>query len=69
MPDKTRLELDIEHRERFRTPPGVKLLVILLVIAVLGLGVYTFKLRQELAKKEHEIVLLKKNPGTEPPGH
>ncbi|NOZ69913.1 MAG: hypothetical protein GXP46_11900 [Deferribacteres bacterium] len=67
MPDKTRLELDIEHCERFRTPPGVKILIVFLVIAVFALGVYTFKLRQELAKKQQEIILLKKNPAAEIP--
>ncbi len=68
MPDKTRLELDIEHCERFRTPPGVRALIILLVIAVFALGVYAFKLRQELADKQQEIILLKKNPGLKIPG-
>ncbi len=68
MPDKTRLELDIEHLERFRTSPGVKILIVVLIIAIFVIGVYSFKIRQELTKKEQEIILLKENLRTKKPG-
>lgn len=59
MSDKTRLELDIEHHERYITPPGVKILVVLLVIILCAGGAFIFKLHNELTLKESEIAALK----------
>lgn len=59
MPDKTRLELDIEHLEKFRTPAAVKIVIFLLLLCLCAVGAYTFSLKQELFVKEHEILLMK----------
>jgi Tfp pilus assembly protein PilO len=61
MPDKTRLELDIEHRERIRTPASVKILILLLAISLCFSGIYSFQLRQKLAKIEQESVVMKEH--------
>ncbi len=61
MSDKTRLELDIEQQERYRTPVGVKILIAVLIIALFAVGVYTLNIRQELSKKEREIISFKEN--------
>ena len=57
MADKTQLELAIEERERHKTPVSVKILVALLIIGLGAAGIYTFDLKQELLKKEEEIIL------------
>ena len=59
MPDKTRLELDIEHLEKLRTPAAVKIVIFLLLLCLCAAGAYTFSLKQELFVKEQEIVLMK----------
>ena len=59
MPDKTRLELEIEQLEKFRTPAMVKIVVLLLLLCLCAVGAYTFSLKQELFLKEQEIVLRK----------
>lgn len=58
MPDKTRLELDIEHLEKSRTPAVVKIVIFLLLLCLCAVGAYTFSLKQELFVKEQEIVLM-----------
>ena len=59
MPDKTRLELDIEHLEKLRTPATFKIVILLLLLCLCAVGAYTFSLKQELFLKEQEIVLIK----------
>ena len=59
MPDKTRLELDIEHLEKLRTPAKAKVVIFLLLLCLCAVGAYTFSLKQELFLKEQEIVLMK----------
>ncbi len=59
MQDKTRLELDIEQLEKFRTPLAVKIVILLLLLCLCAVGAYTFSLKQELFLKEQEIVLMK----------
>ncbi len=61
MSDKTRLELDIEHHERYRAPINVKIFMILLFATLCFVGVYAFHLKQELSRKEQELVLMKDN--------
>ncbi len=55
MADKTRLELDLEHHERYGTSIGIKILIILLVIGLGGAGFYAFTLHEKLVEKETEI--------------
>ena len=59
MPDKTRLELDIEQLEKFRTPATVKIMVFLLLLCLCAVGAYTLSLKQELFIKEQELILMK----------
>lgn len=59
MPDKTRLEMDIENIEKVRTPAAVKIVIILLLLCLCAVGAYTFSLRQELSAKEQEIAKMK----------
>jgi len=59
MPDKTRLELDIEGIEKVRTPASVKIVVFLLLAGLLIVCAYAFSLKQELSAKEQEIVKMK----------
>lgn len=59
MPNKTRLELDIEHLEKFKTPAVVKIVVFLLLLCLCIVSAYTFNLKQDLFAKEQEIVLMK----------
>jgi hypothetical protein len=58
MADKTRLELDLEQRERHRTPVSIKIFIVLLMIGLCAVGFYAFHLKQELLKKEQEAILL-----------
>jgi hypothetical protein len=61
MLEKTRLEWEIEHHERYRTSPLIRFLLFLLIMGLCAVGVYTFLLRQELSKKEQEIILMREN--------
>ncbi len=62
MPDnKSQLEREIERRELTKKPVSVLILIAFLSICLGALGVYTFKLKQELSIKENEIVLIKRN--------
>jgi len=59
MPDKTRLELELETLEKVRTPAAVKIVILLLLFCLCAFGAYTFSLKQELSVKEQEIVKMK----------
>ena len=59
MPDKTRLELEIEQLEKFRPPAKVKIVIFLLLLCLCAVGAYTLSLKQKLFLKEQEIVLMK----------
>lgn len=61
MSDKTRLEMDIEHKERLRTPISIKILIALLLIGIFVIGIYAVVLKQEILKKEEEIILMQNN--------
>lgn len=61
MSDKSQLERDIERRELVKKPLGILVLIAFLSVSLGALGVYTFKLKQELSIKEQEIVLIKNN--------
>lgn len=61
MSEKTQLEREIERRELVKKPPGLLVLVAFLCVCIGALGVYTFKLKQELSIKEQEITLIKNN--------
>ena len=58
MADKTRLELELEQRERHRTPAGIRIFVVILIVGLCAVGFYAFHLKQELLKKEQEAILL-----------
>jgi len=58
--DKSQLEREIERREIVKKPLSVLILIALLSVSLGALGVYTFKLRQELLVKKEEIVLIKR---------
>lgn len=59
MSDKTPLERDIERNEMFRTPIGIKILIILLVAGFCAVGIYALDLKHDLSAKEQEIALIK----------
>lgn len=59
MSDKSPIELDIERRELVRKPLSFFIIIAFLSLCLGALGVYTFKIRQELLKKEQEITLIK----------
>ncbi len=61
MLDKTRLEHDIESREIFRTPIGVRLFIVFLLIVICAIGVYSYNLRRDIAKKDEEITRIKED--------
>ncbi|HDH04567.1 MAG TPA: hypothetical protein ENH01_02485 [Nitrospirae bacterium] len=61
MSDKTRLEFEIEHHERLRTPLRVKTLIVLLVISLCIIGVYTSKIKQRLLETKREAVVMENN--------
>ncbi len=48
MSDKSQLEKDIERRELVKIPFRVLILIALLSVALGSLGVYTFRLKQEI---------------------
>ncbi len=53
--DKTRLELDIEQHERFKTPPVVKIILIILIIALFALGKHAVDLNKELTETKERF--------------
>ncbi|GBE05638.1 hypothetical protein BMS3Abin10_01271 [bacterium BMS3Abin10] len=55
MSDKSQLEKDIERRELVKIPFSVLVLIALLSVALGSLGVYTFKLKQDIGIRELEI--------------
>ncbi len=59
MHDRTRLEQEVEQEERSRTPASVISIVIVLIFSLCFLGVYAFKLKQDLRRIEHESAILK----------
>jgi len=61
MADKTRLELDLEHRERYRTSLGIKGLIVVLIVALAGAGMYAYTLKKELMTRDAEMALVKEN--------
>ena len=58
MSDKTPLERDIETRELVRTPGIIKLLILVLLSGLFVVTLYTFILKQEIAKQDQEIILM-----------
>ncbi len=58
MADKTRLELELEQRERHGTPVGIKIFIFLLIAGLCAVGFYAFNLKQEVLRYEEEAVLL-----------
>lgn len=58
MSDKTPLERDIETRELVRTPGIIKLLIFVLLSGLFVVTLYTFILKQEIAKKDQKIILI-----------
>ncbi|MCK5504704.1 MAG: hypothetical protein KAJ10_06055 [Thermodesulfovibrionia bacterium] len=61
MNDKTRLELDIEHKERLKTPVSIKILIVLLIAGLCVIGMYAAILKQDILKKEQEMILMQEN--------
>jgi Tfp pilus assembly protein PilO len=61
MSNKTPLEIDIEHHEKYRIPASVYILIVLLIAGLLVIGGYSLDLKRELSHKNSEIDLLKKN--------
>ncbi len=61
MNDKTRLELDIEHKERLKTPVSIKILIALLLTGLCVIGMYAAILKQDILKKEQAIILMQEN--------
>jgi len=57
--DKSPIELDIERRELLKKPLSVLILIAVLSLFLGALAVYTFKIKQELLRKEQEIILIK----------
>jgi predicted Holliday junction resolvase-like endonuclease len=45
----------------YRTPPGVILLIILLILALFASGIYIYKLRQDIIRKDQEITMMREN--------
>jgi len=58
MSDKTPLERDIETRELVRTPVIIKLLILILFSGLFVMTLYSFVLKQELVKKNQQIILM-----------
>ncbi len=58
MSDKTPLERDIETRELVRTPGIIKLLIFILLTGLFVITIYSFVLKQEIVKKDQEIMLM-----------
>ncbi|MCK5286206.1 MAG: hypothetical protein KAI96_03270 [Thermodesulfovibrionia bacterium] len=60
MPERTQLEIDLE-REQGKKPKTVYMLIIFLSVSIALLGAYTIKLRYQLSKKEHDVLLIERN--------
>ncbi len=58
MSDKTPLERDIETRELVRTPIIIKLLILILLSGLIAITFYTLFLKQELIRKDQEIIIM-----------
>ena len=58
MSDKTPLERDIETRELVRTPVIIKLLILILLSGLIAITFYTLSLKQELIRKDQEIIMM-----------
>ena len=61
MNDKTRLELDIEHKEKLKTPVSIKILIALLIAGLCVIGMYAAVLKQDILKKEQAMILMQEN--------
>lgn len=61
MLDKTKLEHDIEQYEETAIPLWARLLIILLFVIICSLGLYSFKLKQDISSREEELVMIKEN--------
>lgn len=60
MSERSQLEIDLE-REQGKKPKTVYILIIFLSMSIAVLGTYTIKLRHQLSKKEHDILLIEKH--------
>jgi len=65
MLDKTKLEHDIEQYEETAIPLWARLFIILLFVIICSLGLYSFKLKQDISGKEAELVKIKENHSKE----
>jgi hypothetical protein len=63
--DKTKLEHDIEQYEETAVPLWARLLIILLFVIICSLGLYSFKLNQDISGKEEEMVKIKEHHSKE----
>jgi len=61
MEDKTRLELDLEQLESYKTPPGIKALLVILIIIILFLGFHSLTLKRLIQKRDARIEEIKKD--------
>ncbi len=59
MLDKSLLEKEIKRYEVYKRPLSIYILIVLLFISLCAVSVYTFKLKQMLSEKKHEIILTK----------
>ena len=59
MLEKTKLEHDIEQYEETAIPLWARLFIILLFVIICFLGLYSFKLNQDISGKEEELVMIK----------
>ncbi len=59
MSEKSPLEKAIERQELVRKPFSMLVLIIILSFSFGALGVYTYKIRQELSIKDKKIISLK----------
>jgi membrane protein insertase Oxa1/YidC/SpoIIIJ len=60
MENKTALERDIERIELFKTPLGVKVVIVLLIAGLAALGLYAIDLKQKVTVREKEIAEIRK---------
>ncbi len=65
MLDKTKLEHDIEQYEETAVPLWARLLNIVLFVIICSLGLYSFKLNQDISDMEEELVIIKENHSKE----
>ncbi|UCD35370.1 MAG: hypothetical protein JSU90_00655 [Nitrospiraceae bacterium] len=59
MAEKTPLELDLEHREKFITPGNVKALIGILAVCLIFVGGYALILKRQLSTAERETEAMK----------